>query len=1455
MGKIICGTLKALRDGDIDVSTLDATGLKLLQNDVNHELYLTLQNKDSRDKYITTVISNYVNTLNSFSGENASSEANVFFAKKIMPEISRISAIANLDINKFSHVFKSFFGLSKENGFENKEFPLLLQEEAMFQGASFLLGSGDFSNEMLAQLNAGLEANGSVISKGVSKALGSTNTNIWALDAVGGSGKTKMVANSLLRIAEKLGKDKKTLVSAAVSKISTDILDEVNTANISNKKAYTVSELYDGISDGSILLDEIDTLLIDEATLIDYDGRFDKSKDRYITESASFSKLYNLVKSKNSKVKLILLGDSNQMSKIIGDVKTIEDKNEPKVSLSFKMLNDKLLKPPRLVQSFRTSSLLVKNIYDEFEKDNANLFSKENPLKGEYAVNIKDNTLVLGLKESKNNISEETNKKEARLKTILDSFTAEVAPGLTLVESIKRQAGKGKFSLIIATDLDISEDELIAYLSSNNSELKILFDKKNKTDNPNYDKGKFDLELNVFTKKLSNVQGSEADYVIAEISNENNLDGVTYFPSDENLFKSIILGGYAKDALYTLMSRGKKFINVINNTTNVNINTNFSSSKYGIIDPRELKDNVDKAKELYNVVYENTDWNNESLNKSNNLISINWGTNNPTYTTSGVKTEEVLKVVQIPKNEKELKKILEEVDKNYPEEISFYKNNLLKLIDSIKKEKKDSPNLKVLINEAIQLENIINIKSQLIANAGGQSNANSLSKALDDVNAVMDGLTSGGNPKLKTQKEIAQKYAELLSDKGFAYTYMQTDNELSEKDRVKNEEDIILSLMKDVGITGNVNVDASIDAKFKFSGLMKDDNVGSKNKAKYFVRKEGKDAKGNDIIRLYVVATVDNKGTVSNSLLMTTEVSLWGGVSNAFRTKVINEFAKPENKDKVTLELSTDKNINSLIEMVSSGSIIRGDKLRGVDDFKQHIKDTNPRVKLSNGIYTVIDKNSKYRGRQLMFYTYSKNIDLDSDKFFEWSKDFIENSDDLTKATTFYKEGDINHAIGVVMLNNEGTSTKEIYEATKEIRYSSNNSDANLVLKDKTTDSSIKTLIYYHLKLKGVADPLNPTNTESTQYGALLEFLGNGKFSYYDKKIDKQVSKSYDVFSPEGIEQANALLNNLSDSDKEHMSKLLTDVFKNIGTFAITNNKINIDIKDSKAFAKVNFGKVVTIAETKDTYDEGDGRVKDEQISDVIYFNINSLFQLVDVHLNSDSTALTNEGDALINNLDLMFKTNTVTKEGFIAFPKLIMVDKNDTNTFVAVSSVLEGDIKDKLTVNLDGFNKPTIIIDTRKLNNFTFVTKETKAPKVVTKPTVKDTSNETQTDAINFNKDDVTSEAIVYSLMSDKGFVSYNINSNYFSKDTIMQDEFILNLESGNIDNVLDNMVSLIVDNKTKDKLEKRSLDGEGKGKNKVFDVVKIKDKLITFTEGNISEDEINNDDYYKLFKKVFNC
>lgn len=1501
-----CSSLKNLINGEYDIDNLSSVQLKHLQDTVNQELFIIAQNDTERMKIINKVTDGFVEKLTNISDF----EKNKVFINEILPEITKLSSYLGLDVGKFNKYFGSYFSVFEKSGVENSQFPLLLQEEAVFNGVSFLLGGNDkIVKAMLASLkgkvtklkeNAESSKNKDNAFISVLNRIKAVSTDVLAVDAIAGSGKTKLVANTILRIAEKMGKDGTTIVTSPVQQMASDIFKETTEANLGQTKSLSLKELYEGIESGAIDTKDVDTYLIDEATLVDFKNGvvYDTETDRYIDEdtreidnSTSFTKFYNLVKSKNKNAKVLLLGDTGQMSKLKGDKKVIDDTE--KIIESANLYKSPLLRASKLEQSFRTSSILLQDAYNKLLNNSGDLLSIKNPLNTEFAVSIKDSNQFLGVKVNNNNIVDEENKKEARLKTIKESFLKEGKKGLTIIESIKSQARSNKgISLIIATDLDLTETELITYLKKD-EELKDIFDLRKRSKNPETEEGTFNIDIKVFTKNLSNIQGSEADYVIAEISNEPNANGLVHLPKSADGEEIFVANNFYNksqiyEALYTLITRGKSFVNVINNTSNVHMQSSFNLQSFGLIEPKELIEDANKARDIYKEIF-SVEFDDKAIAE---MSSINWNNNNP---------KEVVpeKENQVPDetdpiiidNEEELNRKLVEIDSSSPEPIEHYIALQSKLIDEFKSIETSNltdeakKQLDELLQEINRLDNVINIK-KILSNIGTNNYViNSLSKDLGDIeNEVNDYLKNKSNlsydEKVKLRAEII---ASKLNEKNYAYTYFKTKDfteggkvskEEAEELRTKNEVSIIQSLLDDT----NTAIDTSMDIKFEILNLKKkNDSSPNVKEFEYFVRRE-KDDNGKEVLRLYTIAKLDYKGTIKYNLVLTNNISQWTGQQAAeFKTNVTKALG---DKDIIKLADKENKPLNklsSIVELVTAGSIIKSPNNTSLNKFVATMKEDNSKVNFSNNVYTVVDKDSKFRGKQIVFYSYSENIDLDSMEFQKWVEKFVSNDEsEISSIKSFYKNNGVNHAIGVLVLDNDNYSLKELIDATKDKRGSREKEVNNFILNNKTTDSSIKTLAYFYLRSKGIENPLVPTeadnkllNSGSIKNGIELQaFVSNGYFSYTERSTGKQIKKEYALFGDEIINQqkADKLFDDIKTKiDTENSSgmtffSMLNNVFSDIGSFKLDGDNNLIPVrKGKKDFAKVSFGKMITIAFSENTYsDNFTGRNNKETIEPVVFFDLNGLIAYVE---NNNYSVINNEKvydenyNTIIAQLEEVFKTNSITKEGFKVYPDLLFDSNKHESLIIETVNRIDRDLKEKVSVNIKGINMPNVIIKIDKLNNLMFTIFE-KAPETleqeefVIKKNQNTETNKEETNPsistietfseINYNLEE---EEFTFNVKSDNGEIKFiSLESFDFEEDS----DYIANVfKSINTNKDLgefkEALVSLIM-NSRELLFEKNRIEG--------FDKKNLKAVLTSFLNG-----EDVDVAYKELIDKAINC
>jgi len=938
--------------------------------------------------------------------------------------LSLLSSAFGLDINTFNYYYNDYFSISTKEGM-SKQMPLYQQEMAIFQHASLLAGSSSDIYEKIYNKFFKVAVNNLPENYKKYAERNKPYVGVSKLVAAAGTGKTKMVAAASVKIAEQIKgySSKKTIVTAPVTNMASDIYSEMNAVEVNLKQTgpLSLSDIFEKLEKEPSFFDGVDTFVIDEATLID-------AEPIYKGEPNSFEVLYKRLKEKG--IKMIILGDTKQLSynedlKIGRSYIPEGGTNNPLMKSTMGIMESQ-----ELTDSFRTTSKLIIDPTNELRNGHG-ILGQDNPLEIKHSYSATDEKQLMGI-DITNGSSIDSKDITKRVSDFANALDKKTTPGYTLMESIehmvKTKKGKERFSLLYATDAGFSMAAFMTELENHEVGKKFVkFIKDNE--------GKFLF----FSEKVSDPQGSEADYVIAEFNNTsvpsvdmnaNKSGGVGFVSSEQSIANQIV---------YTLLSRTKSFVHIINNAPNLFFNNVRETKAYDILSNDAILGSAEKARMTYQAVYESTSNLMHDTEGAQGVINWRepiirpWLKPEITVTKAKPETQADGKDISIIKN------IADASDKS----IDAITEEIAILMDKIADDNTPIDEASKLLDQVNRLSSILNAKGIL-------ANRETVAYTETDYSQVLKAILNSDEYKRLAQKDRAVFIAAQMSKNGYPIAY--NNIETIKGDTPIDIEDKEKALLINIGVNkSNINTDP-IEKKQAMGLLDKKDNTFN-----YSIRiKRELDETNKYIYKFYVTAR--NTATGKEMLVLTAPSHLWQNEQFSDMIDSINSLNGFDNND---VYVST-QNIpyNNIVDHLSPGRIRKVSENPDSDKkpikLSEFFKDgglfdelKSQGVFISKQIYTYTGLNSKnfrLSGKQFLIYSQSDMIDVDNASFHAWVEKAIDDEGSNGQFTGMYQEGDIKHKVGMLMLDNRGYDFNEIYEFLESKEHNDKKDIYNLLL-------------------------------------------------------------------------------------------------------------------------------------------------------------------------------------------------------------------------------------------------------------------------------------------------------------------------------------------------------------------------------------------------------------------------
>lgn len=1077
--------LESVLTGTLDTSNFSTVEYIEGRNKLYKEIYDIYNNQSGGKDIIEEAMVNLIKdgtTKFDDNNKNAVSLNDNF--TKYNSFLTKMSSIVSLDINKFNYYYYNYLNLDGSESYGTKDFmPLVGQEEAIYDQVAMISGnSSELYKKIYDTVNfdfvEGVENIGTLSEYYANR---TAFANVIKLDAAAGTGKTKVVALTTIKIAEQMSESGKTIATAATSAMAKDLYKAFSDADVN-----LIDEQL-GVDDMIVRLEEndisflkgVNKMFIDEASLMQALNNGFKGSDKFDSSSALFNYLHSTLNKRNPGIKIIMLGDSSQLSYFNSEgqeeglgLRSASKSGSPLWTNALEVTGVMSSEP--LTDSFRTSSYLLSKVHESLRnpKTSEGWLFNNIPLKGKYAKSKSGNKRILGYRNTEG--SNKTDKKYDSNKVINDFVKAlsETVDGeFSIIDSIEQQASdfeqEGKiFEVIYAADLGMKQSVFLAELEKTDIGKRFvdLIGGKSKH------KIKFDYygDVNANNKaSIVEAQGQEADYVFFNLTNRSIKSMKASTAKDgEGLAIASKTYKHGVSVAYMLTTRARLYAHSINNHMTMDIETKFDPEVYDVLSQTDILDKAQKAKSFYVAVYKDTNEQMVDINDEHSII--NWGkevlisgskkevsiNDDTKIITTGLDEFKTLAESDTDKAYEQLSQVANmysESDKELNKKLEGLYNELRNEIDLEK--------IRVLRKEINNIVNVLNIREFLMDNNVlvtedmyslelNSENFKEEKKELLDtrgkrlIDSIEKAKASGNKEDVemlyqKMANIEATIVAELMEKRGYAYGYTGYDQDRDGDSRKYEDNDV----MKLLGYKAN---EISTSYNFKRDALSLN-KKGYNYKYKIHVKREGSK------YRVYVVAQQQLEAGKSgkNILLLSTYSDKWNGdASKEF-------FERIKSKLDVGDGVYTIDNIkfSDIVSSITPGKIKRTKDKITLKEFFTNVdngKVKNEHLNVSNIIYTYVGKNPNLRGKQFLIYTQSENINVNTNTFSAWIDEAI-SSGEKTEFKGLYIDGKNNrHKVGMLMLDNKPYSFSDIY--------------TKLSLKDNDFDSKTKDSVYTLLR-------------------------------------------------------------------------------------------------------------------------------------------------------------------------------------------------------------------------------------------------------------------------------------------------------------------------------------------------------------------------------------------------------
>ncbi len=1099
--------------------------------------------------------------------------------------ISMMSSIFSTRMSDFYQYYKSVTNVDSEGGRVDKTL-LYLQEEAVFQAFSFL------------------EDNPTDILNAIDK--DRKNINVLSIDAPPGTGKTTTVAAAIFAMHEAKNKSKGNILLAATKKNKADdFFNEMNDLNLSGfgKKGYDLQELYNLLLDDNTDKSKLDTIMIDEASLMDYSRKgFNNKKNRFdSTNQTSFALIYNKIQEINEdrtsaqkKIKIIVMGDNAQLSnstlsRTVNNYPTLIEEASNAVGGNNQILLDTdLLLTKRLKTNMRTSVRITKEVLDKissYKIGDETYGTMDNKIKTKFGTtNVNNSDVLLGINSS-SSINPEELDQAGRIKSIVKSLTDKVykkdgvekSPLDSILLQSEKSTSDNPFKVIIATNMNGAKS-----LLENEPELKELFDAfKDKNKN---------LEIVIYDGDLTKLQGDEADHVFVELYTDNVL-----FKEGEEVYKKQI-GPVLRASLFTFLSRARDYTHVINNTSNIGITSEMDINGATKIENDMLGALIDQGKQLNSEILEDIDGidlGSKTINKGNILEGIS---KKPLKDAHAKVVNKLLKFTTSDLSQETLNYLndIYEIDQVLFNAIikGDINNDIIELFEKVYESQKEQIDLFEEIKMFTSVVSFLKqkVKSDYDIGAARKKKAEDIGVSIELLNRIADKADSTPKSTVQLIKDQQDLLDELTSiqdnadgDRKIEYDLLKKINYINDVIKARqilenreslnfNQKEInnilnenktaaeIAEDLEDKGFTYSYinNTQEDFDDKEllkRFFPEVNNDNILSDEKLKrFYLFNDGTKLDGFELTKtkynivaekrngetyIYVIAINENRHTVLLTL-----------ASDKFRDN--NKFLRNINSKLVDDKfISEDLDVNefrAIVEAITPGPI--GNRLDNNISAKELVSNLREEgTNVSDNVFIGLGSNNPLRGKPFIVYTKSDKIDLNSLEFERWVNTSIGVDKETNKSffKGFFQKKGANHLIGIIPLEDKPFKVTDIFTQLTDESNKHASSDSKEIVSSFRNSNNFVGLLYLAKAFNG---EVNKTTGKIDDVKVAVENIR--------RKLQK---KEFDKYSQ-------YILEKIFDHTNNHFSLLGSNIDK-IGNIAENlGTKVNeiIDTEEGVKF-------------------------------------------------------------------------------------------------------------------------------------------------------------------------------------------------------------------------------------------------------------------------------------------------
>ena len=1277
--------LEQVLEGNVDSSEFKTEDFISKRNELYKNVYDIYNNQEGGKAVIEasmkSMLMEGVADADVKSAERTKLEVFSDNVKKHNKFLTKISSIVSLDVNTFNYYMYSYFNVDGKGNGSSDFMPLVQQEEAIYDQVAMIVGN---SSDVFSEVYDTVERE--IINEGQDKRESirvGTFKNVIRLNAAAGTGKTKLVAGTTIKIVEQM-MGGKTLATAANSTMAKDLHDELKNivkANIVEEQL-GVEDIVNKLEAGDIdFLDDVNTLLIDEASLIQADsyvaGAYDPSK-------LIFNKLHSLLAKHSPNTKIILLGDSKQLSYYIKDGKRtgVGYKVDGSYVNKNALTVEGIMESSELTDSFRTSSFLLQTAFNSlrnYTTPQGHIFDKV-PLVTKFAIAKGGEKKLLGLRNTEGKTKTLENKtKEDYVSDFIVALN-ETTPGDnkftvidSIIEQVKNKEDKGKFDIIYAAGLNMDKSDFLLALENSKDPAALMFLKLINDTNSK-------LNFKYYGKDIVEAQGQEADYVFINFS-ESDMGPMSNNSKDVKDPVNIDYK-HGMAIAYMLASRARLYVHTINNHPTMKFNSSFDGAVYNVLSIGDIEAKAKAARIAYTNVYEANP--NAVYDKNGGTSVNNWGaTKDKGDTPTEISINESIANFKNAVAEYNDSVRNGELDTSAIESIkdtAYSKLSDKDLDDAIKRtlvniqNEGDPDTRRILAKTVWYMEQVLKLRNLLDSNTVGF--------VADDYQLILNNDSVKKDITSKTEKAIeyyqselnkkpseekraslinkikkakAVVVAEVMEHYGYSYAYpmLNTDRD---GDRAKDN-DIVK--MESLGITNGTIT--SLEEKQKALGIKK-----SNENYSYEMHIKKEDGR----YQVYVLSKTKNGTSLGKpSIILNTYSDKWeGDAAKAFFSSIDANF-----NENNTIHVIKDININDIISHITPGALQSDNKQtmplgRWLD---KNVKDNTlefngVKVKLGKKIYTYTGNNPKLKGKQFLVYTQSDSVSIDSDLFRTWAEEALDSNGDTGNFSgLMVDKSDVKHKVGMIMLNNKKVSVRDIFDKSLKTEFSDDNENNIFALMNSYGTAPNMVSFFAELYLALDSEALN--NNKNLR--SILESVQDDK----RVKLFKSPSKQNDFVNAIG---------NLSDDQQASLVKLLDTLFNAKDKSEGLYGNYTGDIKDTSQGQYLDFkkGRVFTILEGK------------EQDGETFSSTLNIKFEQVLLAINT-------LGDNVMPDvLDGLLEKTSYFEDGIkTRFVSGSTISGNSLDAEYIKDDATDGvfdNQKQELEVNITGIAEPSVVLN-----------------------------------------------------------------------------------------------------------------------------------------------------------------